>query len=128
MRHNREEVTERTIREFELLDHLVASLSNEDWKQPLLRPEAKDPWTAKDALAHITHWKTDVIRSIKGQRRPPEERRIQENDANLIIYMRDTSGCLRRLSLNRCMISNLVISRLLIVSCLSILCPFQKGH
>ena len=30
MRHNREEVTERTIREFELLDHLVASLSNED--------------------------------------------------------------------------------------------------
>jgi hypothetical protein len=41
MRHNREEVTD--IREFELLDHLVASLSNEDWKQPLLRPEAKIP-------------------------------------------------------------------------------------
>jgi hypothetical protein len=28
MRHNREEVIERTIREFELLDHLVASLTN----------------------------------------------------------------------------------------------------
>ena len=128
MRHNREEVTESTIREFELLDQLVASLSNEDWKQPLLRPEAKDPWTVKDALAHIMNWKADVIRSIKGQRRPPEERGIQENDANHLIYMRDASGCLRRLSLNRCMISTLVISRLLIVSSLSILCPFQKGH
>jgi hypothetical protein len=88
MRHNREEVIERTIREFELLDHLVASLTNEDWERLLLRPEAKEPWTVKDALAHITHWKADVVRSARRQRRPPEERGLQENDANHLIFMR----------------------------------------
>jgi hypothetical protein len=30
MRHNREEVIKRTIGEFELLDHLVAKLNNEE--------------------------------------------------------------------------------------------------
>ena len=88
MRHNRDEVIERTIWEFELLDHLVASLTDEDWERSLLRPEVKDPWTVKDALAHITHWRADVARSLRGQRRPPEERKLNENDANHLIYMR----------------------------------------
>ncbi len=88
MRHNRDEVIERTIREFELLDHLVASLTNADWERLLPRPESKEPWTVKDALAHITHWKADVARSARRQRRPPEERGLQENEANHRIYMR----------------------------------------
>ena len=88
MRHNRDEVIERTIREFTLLDNLVVKLSNEDWKQPLLRPETKDQWIVKDALAHITHWKADVIRSMRGQRRSPEERGLETNDANHLIYLR----------------------------------------
>jgi hypothetical protein len=87
MRHNRDEVIERAIREFELLDQLIVGLSIEDWKQPLLRPETKDPWTVKDALAHIIHWKADVTRSIKGQRRPPEERGLNENDGNHLVYL-----------------------------------------
>ena len=88
MRHNREEVLSRTIREFELLDHLIASLVHEDWERLLLRPEAKEPWTVKDALAHITHWKADVARSARGQRRPPEERGLRENEENHLVYMR----------------------------------------
>ena len=88
MRHKREEVIERTIREYELLDQLVASISDEDWKQPLQRSETKDPWTVKDGLAHITHWKADVIRSIKRQRRLPEELGLNYNDGNHLIYMR----------------------------------------
>ena len=88
MRHKREEVIERTIREFELLDHLVASLTNEDWEQLLPRSETKEPWTVKDALAHITHWKADVGRSTRGQRRPPEERGLGETEGNHLIYMR----------------------------------------
>jgi Mycothiol maleylpyruvate isomerase N-terminal domain len=88
MRHNREEVIDRAIREFELLDHLVASLSDEDWERRLVRPESKDPWTVKDALAHITHWKADVARSARGQRRPPEERGLLINDGNHLVYMR----------------------------------------
>jgi len=88
MRHEREEVIERTIREFELLDHLVGSLTDEEWGRLLLRPETKDPWTVKDVLAHITHWKADVIRSARRQRRPPEERGLGETEENRLIYMR----------------------------------------
>jgi len=50
MRHSRSEVIKRTIREFELLDDLVAGLANQDWGRLLPRPETKDPWTVKDAL------------------------------------------------------------------------------
>jgi uncharacterized damage-inducible protein DinB len=88
IRHTREEVIERTIREFELLDHLVAGLSEEEWGRLLARPETKDPWTVKDALAHITHWKADVVRSIKGQRIPPEEHGLGETEGNHFVYMR----------------------------------------
>ena len=88
MRHTREEVIERTIREFELLDQLVSNLSERDWEQLLPRPETKDPWTVKDALAHITHWKADTARSARRQRRPPEERGLGEQEHNRLIYLR----------------------------------------
>ncbi|MBN2033906.1 MAG: maleylpyruvate isomerase N-terminal domain-containing protein, partial [Deltaproteobacteria bacterium] len=88
MRHSREEVIERTIHEFELLDQLVAQLTDEEWKRPLLRPESKDPWTVKDALAHITHWKADVARSARKQPRPIEERGLNESDGNHLIFVR----------------------------------------
>ncbi len=88
MYHSREEVIERTIREFKLLDQLVADLNNEDWNRLVKRPESKDPWTVKDVLAHITHWKADVARSIRKQRRPPEERGLDINDGNHLIYLR----------------------------------------
>ena len=87
MRHNREEVIERTIREFALLDGLVANLTEEDWEQPLPRPETKEPWTVKDALAHITHWKADVVRSMRRQRRPLESR-LGETEGNHVVYLR----------------------------------------
>ena len=88
MRHNRDEVIERTIREFELLDYLVSNLTDEDWKRLLPRPKTKEPWTVKDALAHITHFKANVARSARGQRRPPEERGLPESEGNHLIYLR----------------------------------------
>jgi hypothetical protein len=88
MHHNREEVLKRTIREFELLDDLVANLTDEQWGRSLLRPESKDPWTVKDALAHITHWKADVVRSARRIPRPPEERGLNETEGNHLIYVR----------------------------------------
>jgi hypothetical protein len=88
MRHNRDEVIKRTIQEFEFLDQMVSNLSNKDWDQLLVRPEGKDPWTVKDALAHITHWKADAARSAWGQRRPPEERGLEETEGNHLIYLR----------------------------------------
>ncbi len=88
MRHNREEVIQRVIQEFELLDRLVADLSDEEWQCLLLRPESKDPWTVKDALAHITHWKANLARTARRQRRPPDERGLDVNQINHIIYVR----------------------------------------
>jgi hypothetical protein len=88
MRHTRSEVIKRTIREFELLDDLVAGLANHDWRRLLPRPETKAPWTVKDALAHITHWKADVARSVRKQPRPIEERGLNINDGNRLIYIR----------------------------------------
>jgi hypothetical protein len=88
MRHTREEVIERTLQEFELLDELVAGISDEEWGKLLLRPETKDPWTVKDALAHITHWKADVARKARKQRLPAEERGLGINEGNHLIYMR----------------------------------------
>lgn len=85
MRHTREEVIQRTIREFKLLDRLVCNLTEEEWNRLLSRPETKDPWTIKDALAHITHWKADVARSIRRQPRPMETR-LPTNQGNHLVY------------------------------------------
>jgi len=88
IRHTREQVIQRTIREFEQLDQLVQNLSEADWNRPLPRPEGKDPWTVKDALAHITHWKADTVRKIKRQPIPPEEKGLNWTDGNHLIYQR----------------------------------------
>src|SRR3970040_575250 len=88
MLHSREEVIKRTIREFKLLDDLVSSLTDEGWNRLLTRPETKDPWTVKDALAHITHFKADVVRKIKKQPIPVEEKGLSWTDGNHLIYER----------------------------------------
>jgi hypothetical protein len=88
MRHTREEVIERTVREFEKLDNLVAGLTDKDWNRPVPRPETKDPWTVKDSLAHITHWKADVARTARKQPRPSEERGLNITDGNRLVFER----------------------------------------
>ena len=88
MRHSREEVIERVIREFELLDHLVTGFTDEDWDRPAPRPESKDPWTVKDSLAHVTYWKANTIRNLKKERRPPEERGLEFHEINRVIWQR----------------------------------------
>jgi hypothetical protein len=70
MRHTREKVIKRIIQEFERLDCLVSNLTDENWNRLLTRPETKDPWTVKDALAHITHWKADKVRKIVSTHTP----------------------------------------------------------
>jgi hypothetical protein len=88
MIHTREEVIQRTIQEFELLDQLVAKLTDEEWDRLVQRPESKDPWTIKDALAHITHWKADVARSARRRPVPIEERGLNITQGNHLVYMR----------------------------------------
>ena len=88
MHHSREEVIKRTIREFERLDRLVNNLADEEWHRLLTRPETKDPWTVKDALAHITHWKADVARKARRQPVPVEEKGLNINQGNHLVYLR----------------------------------------
>ena len=88
MIHTRKEVIQRVNREFRRLDKLVAGLSPKDWARPVPRPEVKEPWTVKDALAHITHWKANTARSIRKERRPPEERGLNVNEGNTLVYQR----------------------------------------
>lgn len=88
MRHTREEVIERASQEYEFLDATVGSLTEADWARLVPRSEGKEAWTIQDALAHITHWKADVTRKVRGQPVPPEERGLNLNDGNHLIYQR----------------------------------------
>ncbi len=87
MRHSRNEVIKRTIREYNQLDRLVAGLADEDWKRLVPRSETKEPWTVKDTLAHITHWKADVAQSVRRQARSAESK-LGINDGNHVVYTR----------------------------------------
>ena len=88
MRHTRSEVIRRAIREYELLDRLVKRLKPAEWRRRVPRAETKDPWTVKDALAHITYWKSGVTLSARHERRPPDERKLNLTDRNRLIYTR----------------------------------------
>ena len=68
MRHTRKEVVARARREFAQLDRLVTRLRPEDWNRRVPRPPTRDPWTVKDALAHIVYWKGHTARVIRGER------------------------------------------------------------
>jgi hypothetical protein len=88
MRHTRREVMRRTIQEYTRLDKLLARLTPGDWALPVPRSESKDPWTVKDAVAHVTHWKADAARSARGEPVPPEERGLGINAGNRLVYRR----------------------------------------
>ena len=88
MRHTRKQVVARTRREFAELDRLVARLRPADWTRRVPRPPTRDPWTVKDALAHIVYWKEHTGRVIRGERRPPEMRGLDVEQINRVIYRR----------------------------------------
>ena len=79
MRHNKKDVIARTRREFAILDRLVRRLRAADWQRRVPRPPTRDPWTVKDALAHIVYWKEHSARVFRGERRLPEMRGLDVN-------------------------------------------------
>jgi hypothetical protein len=88
LRHTREEVVERLVREFEELDSLVDGLSFRDWELTLGRRENLDQWNVKDALAHITFWKANSVRAARKEQREPELRGLSLLDLNQLIFER----------------------------------------
>jgi mycothiol maleylpyruvate isomerase-like protein len=88
MRHKKRDVIARTRREFAILDRLVKRLRAADWNRRVPRPATRDPWTIKDALAHIVYWKEHSARVFRGERRLPEMRGLDVNAINRLIYRR----------------------------------------
>jgi hypothetical protein len=88
VRHTKREVLARTRREFAILDRLVSRLGPADWKRRAPRPPGRDPWTVKDALAHIVYWKEHSARVFRGERRLPEMRGLDVNQINRLVYRR----------------------------------------
>ncbi len=88
MRHKRAELIRRANREFKLLDRLVSGLTPAEWRKPVPRPETKERWTVKDALAHITYFRADVIRAARGERWPPELRGRNITEQNHLLFIR----------------------------------------
>src|SRR5499425_3922966 len=88
MRHTRRDVIARTRREFATLDRLLGRLRPADWARRVPRPPTRDPWTVKDALAHILYWKEHSARVVRGERRLPEMRGLDVNQINRLVYRR----------------------------------------
>src|SRR5438128_9739634 len=88
MRHNKKDVIARTRREFAILDRLVRRLRAADWQRRVPRPPTRDPWTVKDALAHILYWKEHSARVFRGEKRPAEMKGLEVNQINALIYRR----------------------------------------
>ena len=88
MKHTKAGVIDRTKREYQRLDRLVRRIRPAEWNRRVPRPESRDPWTVKDALAHITYWKEHTARAMRGEKRPPELRGLEVNAINAIIYIR----------------------------------------
>jgi hypothetical protein len=86
MRHTQAGVIERTQREFEALDSLVARVQPGDWLRLVPRPETRDPWTLKDALVHIVYWKAHTARVFRGEKRLPEARGLDVPSLNHLVW------------------------------------------
>jgi len=88
VRHTRLEVVQRTQREFEELDAVVQRLKPADWDRRLHRSETKDPWTIKDALAHIIYWKWNTMRAMRREPMPAEIKGLNIGQQNRVVYER----------------------------------------
>jgi hypothetical protein len=88
MGHTRAEVMKRASDQHRRLDRTVSKLSPAQWRRKVPRPETRDPWTIKDALAHITYWKWGVVLAARGERRPREESSLKITALNRLIYDR----------------------------------------
>ncbi len=87
--HTRAEVIARANDGYAATERLIAGLSPRDWRRPLLfAADARDRWTVKDAIAHLTYWRSDVARIARAERRSPQERRAIGSDPSHFVFLR----------------------------------------
>ncbi len=65
----------------------MAGLTTAEWRKAVPRPETKERWTVKDALAHITYWKACVAREARGEPMQPEQS-LKPTELNHLVYIR----------------------------------------
>ena len=88
IQHDRASVLARARREYAALDALIGGLTAGAWTWRVPRTDSHDPWTVKDAIVHIVHWKEHTARVLRVERRPPELRRLDAHAVNHLIYER----------------------------------------
>ena len=87
MQHQKADVRARAEREHALLDGLVRRLQPSEWAVRLPRPENVEPWTVKDAFAHVVYWKSHTARVIRGERLPDPLRGLCASELNMRVYL-----------------------------------------
>ena len=55
---------------------------------PASQARDEEPWTVKDALVHVTYRKANMVRTIRKQRRPDDERGSPPDEVNRVVYLR----------------------------------------
>jgi len=82
----RADVIARVEQEYRALDRAVRRLTPAAMRQPAFKRTRREPWTVKDALAHIVVWKRFTARSLRGERRPAPYRGLDGMAANAKLY------------------------------------------
>ena len=80
------DVIARVQREYRALDRTVRRLTPAVLRRPAFERFKREPWTVKDALAHIIAWKRFTALSLRGERRPPRYRGLEVMAANTKLY------------------------------------------
>jgi hypothetical protein len=88
VRYAKRQLLDLVETEYMELDRLLSRMTEADWTRPVPRSETDAPWTVKDAVAHIVHWKHLAAERIAGRRRSAEERGLKYPAINSLVYER----------------------------------------
>jgi hypothetical protein len=92
VKHSRASVARRAEVEYRKLDAIVRLLNPADFRRYAFDERARDRWTVKDVIAHITAWKWRDVRRISRDHSPlkPYEPPLPKDvrDVNGAIYRR----------------------------------------
>lgn len=86
IRRTKARVIQRVEAEYRALDRAVRSLTPNAFHRAAFERVKREPWTVKDALAHVVAWKHFTVLSLRRERRPAEYRGLTTVVANAKLY------------------------------------------
>ena len=84
--HTRNSVIERVETEFEALEAVIASMSDQDFDRPSFLRFRREDWTIKDAISHVSAWARAMVRSLEGKPRRQPGTALPVNATNAAVY------------------------------------------